>query len=138
MRLVRLGKIAAQAEALRLRRLVRRQAMRGVFAAVAALFGFGVLAWLHVAGCLALTPRFGPTYAALIVAGVDVVFAAICGALAAFSSPDRIEREALLVREEARSQMAEAAVMAAVIGPILRRAGLGLVDRLIGGRPRRR
>lgn len=137
MRLVRLGKIAAQAEALRLRRLVRRQAMRGVYGAVAALFALGMLAWLHVAGARALTPRVGATDAALIVAAVDLVIMAIFGALAAFSGPDRIEREAMEVREEARSQMAEAALVGVVLGPVLRRAGLGIIERIIGGRPRR-
>ncbi len=137
MRLVRLAKIAAQAEALRLRRFARRQAMRGVYGAVAAVFAFGLLAWLHVAGALALTPRVGPVWAALIVAAVDLVIAGIFGAIAASNSPDRIEREALVVREEARSQLAEAAVMTAVVGPVMRRAGLGLLSRLLSGRRRR-
>lgn len=137
MRLVRLGKIAAQAEVLRLRRMARRQAMRGVYGAVAAVFALSLLAWLHIAGAFALAPRVGSIWAALIVAAVDLVIAGILGAIAASSSPDRIEREALVVREEARSQLAEAAVMTALVGPVLRRVGLGLVTRMIGGRPRR-
>ncbi len=136
MRLLRLGKIAAQAEGLRWRRLVRRQIMRGIYGAVAAVFALGLLAWLHIAAALALTPRVGPVWAALILAGVDLVIAGIFGAIAASDKPDRIEREALLVRDEARSQIAEAAVMTAVVGPVLRRLGLGLVERLLGRRRR--
>ena len=136
MRLIQLGKVAAQAEALRLRRFARRQAMRGVFGVVAAVFGLGLLAWLHIAGALALVPSVGQIWAALIVAGVDLVLAGIFAAVAASSTPDRIEREALMVREEARAQMAEAAVMTALVGPVLRRVGLGMVTRMLGGRRR--
>jgi hypothetical protein len=137
MRLLRLGKIAAQAEALRLRRLARRQMRRGAYGAIAALFALSLLAWLHIAGGLALAQMVGPVRAALIVAGVDLVIAGIFGAVAASNRPDRIEREALAVREEARAQMAEAAVMTAVVGPVLRRVGLNLLDRIIRGRRRR-
>jgi hypothetical protein len=134
MRLIRLGKLAAQAEALRLKRLVHRQVMRAVFGAVAVVFAVALLAALHVTGALALLPVVGPVYAALIVAAVDLVIAVLFGLLAAFNGPDRIEREALAVREEARAQLGEAAVMSAVVAPLMRRAGLGLLTRIMGRR----
>ncbi len=111
--------------------------MRAVYGAVAAIFALALLAGLHVIGFLALLIVLHRIPAALVVAGVDLLIVAIFGGLAAFSGPDRIEREAIAVREEARSQMAEAAIMTAVVGPVLRRAGLGLITRFIGGRPRR-
>ncbi len=132
MRLVSLGRVAARAEKLRLQRLVRRQVMRAAMAAAAAVFALALLAALHVAGGLALAPSVGPVYAALIVAAVDLVLVAVLGFLAASDQPDRIELEATRVSQEARAQMAEAAIMATVIAPVMRRVGLGVVDRLIG------
>ena len=120
MRLIELGRIATQAEALRWRRLGRRQLNRAIFAAVAAVFGLGVLIALHVAGALALIPLLGPVYATLVVGAVDLVIAALCLLVAARDQPDRIEREAIAVRNEARSEMAQAAVMSALVLPLLR------------------
>ena len=136
MRVVQLGKGAAQAEKLRIQTLVSRQAKRAVFAAVAAVFAIGLLVALHVAGALALVPLVGALWATLIVAGVDLVLAAVFGGVALFSKPGRIEREALMVREEARAQLGEATVMAMVVGPVMRRAGLSVVHRMMT-RPRR-
>lgn len=138
MRLVRLGKIAAQAEVLRLRRLVRRQIRRGIYGAVAGVFGLGLLAWLHIALALWLASMMAPPWAALIVAGVDLVILGGFGLLALSNTPDRIEREALVVRDEARAQMAEAAVVSVVVTPVLRRVGLDVIARLIGRRRRPR
>ncbi len=137
MRLVRLGRIAAQAELLRLRRLARRQIRRGIYGAIAGIFALGLLAWLHIALALWLASLMAPVWAALIVAGVDLVIAGAFGAVAASNTPDRIEREALVVRDEARAQMAEAAVMSVVVAPVLRRSGLNLLARLIGRRRQR-
>ena len=41
-----------------------------------------------------------------------------------------------MVREEARAQLGEATVMAMVVGPVMRRAGLSVVHRMMT-RPRR-
>ena len=48
MRAVELAKVAAAAEALRLRRLARRQAIRAGLGAGAAIFGIAVFVLLHV------------------------------------------------------------------------------------------
>ena len=81
MRAVRLAKVAAQAEGLRLRRLVRRLAKRAAFGAVAAAFGLAALVLLHVLVFLALVDFAGMLgfWAALIVLGLDVVFAGLFG-----------------------------------------------------------
>ena len=134
MRVVELGRIIAQAEGLRMRRLGRRQAMRAVFGVVAAIFAIALLVSLHVAGALALAGVVAAPYAALIVGGIDLVILAVFGILAARNAPDRIEAEAQEVSREARAQLAEAAVMSALILPVLRRAGFGMASRLLGGR----
>ena len=133
MRVVELGRIMAQAEALRLRRQAHRTVNRAIFGAVAAVFGIALLVALHVAAQQALATLVGPVYATLIVAAVDLVVAGVCGYLAASSKPDQIEREALQVRREARAQLGEAMVMSALVLPAMRRAGFGLASRLLGG-----
>lgn len=136
LRVVQLGKVAAQAEKLRLQSLVSRQIHRAIYAAIAAVFLLALLVVIHVAVGLALTPAVGALYATLIVGAFDLVVALVLGGIALFSKPGRIEREALLVREEARSQLSEAAVMSVVLGPVMRRVGLGLVHKMLT-RPRR-
>ncbi len=136
MRVVQLGKVAAQAEKLRLQTLLSRQIHRAIYAVVAAIFALALFAAVHVAVALALTPAVGALFATLIVAAFDLIVALALGAVALFSKPGRVEREALLVREEARSQLAEATVMSVLLGPVMRRAGLGLVHRMLT-RPRR-
>ncbi len=131
LRVVQLGRVAAQAEKLRIQSLVSRQAKRAAFALVAAVFALGLLVALHVAGALALVPSVGALWATLIVAGVDLVLAAALGSVALFSKPGRVEREALMVREEARAQLGEATVMAMVVGPVMRRAGMGVLHRMM-------
>lgn len=147
MRTFRLARVAAQAELLRLRRFVRRQAVRAALGATAAVFLLGCLAWLHVTGYFALL-RAGilPLWDSLILAGVDVVIAVVFGLLALRDSPGRVEREALQVRRAAQAQMTEAAAMTAVVGPLLRSLGLrrlysvalaALMARFFGGAARR-
>jgi hypothetical protein len=124
MRSLRLARIAAQAELLRLRRLGRRQAMRAVMGAIALFFLVACLAALHFAIYFALQQVLAPVYAVLIVAGIDLVIAAFFGVLAMRDVPDRVEREALMVRQSAQQQLAEAAAMTAVVGPVLRAIGI--------------
>ena len=146
MRVVRLARLAAQAEVLRLRRFARRQATRAALGATAAVFLLLCLAWLHVAGYFALL-RTGilPLWASLVVAGVDVVIGLFFVVLALRDSPGPVEREALQVRRTAQAQIAEAAAMTAVVGPLLRSLGLrritavavaALIARFFGGTAR--
>ncbi len=132
MRLVQLGRVAVQAESLRLRRLAKRTTLRLVLAAGGAVFLIGVLIAVHVAIGLALTPSVGALWATLIVGLIDLLIGGGLLLVALYSSPGKVEREARLVREEARAQMAEAAVISVLVGPALRRVGFTLLDRVLG------
>jgi hypothetical protein len=143
MRTVELARVAAQAELLRIRRLGQRQVNRAIFAAVAAVFFVAMLAGLHVAGAMALTLYVPSIWAALIVAGVDLVIGLILILIAARDRPGEIEVEALRVRQVAQQQMMEAAALTTLIGPMLRLIGTrkvyglalaALTARYLGGR----
>ncbi len=123
MRAVNLAKVGAEAEILRLRHLLKRQGKRAAFGLVAVLFALGVLVLAHVAGWQVLQLYVPPIYATLILLGVDVVFAAIFGILAARSSPSAAERDALAIRQralhEARNSLALGALLP-LAGTVLR------------------
>jgi hypothetical protein len=123
MRAVNLAKVAAEAEILRVRHMLKRQGMRAAFGLVAVLFALGVLVLAHVAGWQVLRLYVPPIYATLILLGVDLVVAAIFGILAARSSPSGAEREALAIRQralhEARSSLALGALIP-LAGTLLR------------------
>lgn len=133
MRTVRLAKVAARAETVRLRRLLLRSLRRAAYAAVALVFAIACLVLLHVLGFEALTQFAGMAsfWAALIVFGVDVVFTAIFGILAAGVVPDPIEREALALRQrsvgELRGALARDAILGSASGMFNRRSqGFGV------------
>jgi hypothetical protein len=123
MRAVNLAKVAAEAEIVRIRHMLKRQGMRAALGLVAVLFVLGVLVLAHFAGWQVLRLYVPPIYATLILLGVDLVVAAIFGILAARSSPSGTEHEALSVRQralrEARSSLALGALIP-VAGALLR------------------
>jgi uncharacterized membrane protein (DUF485 family) len=120
MRPVRLARIAAEAELLRLRRIAVRLGIRAAYGAVALVFLIMFLAFVHVTGFLALELVVAPVYAALIIMGVDLLIAVVFGALAARSSEDRIEREAREVRETAVQQLGRSLSLLALFTPMTR------------------
>jgi len=125
MRSLKLARIAAQAELLRLRRYGDRQVGRVVLAAIAVVFLLACLGTLHFAGYFALRRAdILPIWAALILAGVDLLLALILGLGALRNRPGRLEREALQVRLAAQHQMMETAAMTAVVAPVLRSLGM--------------
>ncbi len=125
MRSLKLAQIAAQAELLRLKCFGERQVGRAVMGAIALVFLLAFLASLHVAGYFALRrAAILPVWAALIVAGVDLLIALVVGLIARSSRPGRVEREALEVRRVAQQHLVEAAAMTAVVGPVLRSLGM--------------
>jgi hypothetical protein len=133
MRTLRLARIAAEAEGLRLRAMARRRLNQVILGAVACLFALCALAIAHFAGWLALVTVVRPLYAALVLLGIDVVIAAVVGLLAGRSSPSRAELDAMLVRDQAKQQLAVATATAAAIGPISRMLGLrGLPSVIVG------
>jgi hypothetical protein len=142
MRAVELGRTAAQAELLRFKRSIRRQAMRGVWGAVAAVFAIAVLVMVHVIAFQLLSMAMQPIWAAVIVLAFDVVMLAIFGSIAASSKPDRIETEAREVRDRALVEMREALAVTALVSPVgrvmVRSAGRGLLDAVTPSFMRRR
>jgi hypothetical protein len=123
MRALRLARVAAEAEALRWRRRLRRTVSRAVLGAVGAVFLLAALSFGHVAVFQALRHTLGPTSSALIVFGGDLVIGLVLVLLASVSSPDRVEVEALEVRQRALQQIEEAAATAALVAPVARLVG---------------
>ena len=101
MRSVNLLKVAFEAELLRLRAMMARQARRAAFGATAVVFGLAVLTLAEITGWQALLLKFEPLPATLLLLGVNLAIAAVFGVLAARSTPGHTEREALRVRRQA-------------------------------------
>ena len=147
MKAVDLAKIAATAEALRLRRHAMRLGRQAAFLAIAGLFGFFALIAVHVVlWTLCDGPwNTGRVWASVIVLGVDVVAAVVLVLLGRGKLPDPIEVEARITRDrslsELRSALAMTAVTTAVAGPAGRFAGRtawNAVRKLLPGGRRRR
>ena len=118
MRAVELAKVAASAEALRLRRITRRQGMRAAFGAGAAVFAIGVLVLLHVVAYHAMVPAVSPLVASLILLAFDLIVAGVLGYLAMSNKPDAIEDEAKMIRQQAVVEMRKAATVMAIAGEV--------------------
>lgn len=125
MRSINLLKIAAEAELLHVRALIARQARRGVFGAIAAVFCLVVLALAEVAGSQALSLKVQPIAATLILLGINLTIAAVFGVMAARSAPSRAEQEAVGVRQQA---------LEAARGSLAFTATLPVASRLVRGR----
>ena len=120
MRTVDLGRTAAQAEVLRLRRLIRRQVGRAVWAAVALVFVIAVLVMIHVVAYMLLATVVPAVAAAAIVLGFDVVMTALFAVLALRGAPDRVETEAKVIRDQALAEMKESLAITALLSPLTR------------------
>jgi len=118
MRTVDLAKIAASAEALRLRRIARRQGMRAAYGAAAAVFGIAVFVLLHVVAYHAMVPPLSPLIASLILLAFDLVVAAVLGYLALSNKADAIEDEAKMIREQAVVEMRRSVTTMALVGEV--------------------
>ena len=103
MRTLRLARIAAEAEGLRLRRRAQRTVVRVALGLIGLMFLGWALVFAHLAVWFWLRESVGWTEpgAAIVVAGADLIIAAVLVLLAARSSPGRVEREALHVRQKA-------------------------------------
>ena len=118
MRAVELAKVAAAAEALRLRRIARRQGMRAAYGAGAAVFAIAVFVLLHVVAYHLLLNAVSATIASLILLGFDLVVAGVLAFLAMRNTPDQVEREALAVRRQAVLEMKKSVTVMAIAGEI--------------------
>jgi hypothetical protein len=123
MRLFRFLQLAAQAETLRWKRTGRGYAIQAGFGAGAAIFALMMLVMLHLAVFQWLAgTSVGPVWGALIVAGVDLVFAGLFGFLATRGGLDPVAVEAERVRDNALRQLGDQTARAAIIVPMVRSA----------------
>jgi hypothetical protein len=120
MRAFRLARVAAEAEALRVREMMRRTAMRAAFGIIAMGFLGGAVVFAHVAAWFWLRVAWEAQHAALIVAGADLVLAILLAVLAARSSPSRVELEALAVRRQAVESVGSTLAFSALAMQLLR------------------
>ncbi|MDQ2802459.1 MAG: hypothetical protein M3Y41_07160 [Pseudomonadota bacterium] len=119
MRSVRLAQIAAQAEGLRLRRRVSRVIMQVVLALVAVPFLIATLVFLELALWKVVAANVLPVWAALIVAGVNLIIAGIVLILAMTrGGDDRVAIEALQVRQRAFESAQRSLSLAALVAPV--------------------
>jgi len=120
MRTLRLARIAAEAEGIRLRHRVQRTAVRGVFALIALGFLVAAGVFFHIAGWFWLRERWEPPASAMIIGGVDIVLAGLLTLLAARSSASRTELEALAVRQRAVESIASTLAISTLAAQLLR------------------
>jgi hypothetical protein len=135
IRPLRLVRVAAKAQGLALRRQVAGAIRRAVLGAIAALFALGALIILHIIGYLALGKyaHFEPIPAAAIVLGVDVVIAAIFGALASASATDPVLQEALRMRDDSLEQARQSLTLASMAAPLTRLlSDMGILRAVFG------
>lgn len=122
MRPLRLARIAAEAEGLRLRRMAQRTAVRLALLLIAAFWLFCAIAIFHVGVWFLLRNDLGwkTQTAGLAMAGFDFFVAVILSIIAALSSPGRVEREAREVRDRALENANNSLRVSAMLLPALR------------------
>lgn len=123
MRALELAKVAAAAEALRLKRYARRQGIRIALATGAAVFLLALIIMVHVLAVVLLAMVVHLWLAVLIVLVVDLVIGGVLGSLALSNKPDRIELEAAAVRRQSLVEAKTAATSLATLGEV---AGLAI------------
>jgi hypothetical protein len=119
VRTTRLARLAAEAEILLIRRELKTALRRGMYGAVAAVFGLAALSILHVLGYMALRQyaQFSPVAAAAIVLVVDTAITAIFGVLASGAMKDPVAEEARAIRDQSLAQIKDTLTMAAILKP---------------------
>jgi len=120
MRTLRLARVAAEAEGLRLRYTARRAMTRGILVLIALGFLLGACVFCHIAAWFWLRAHWEPPGSALILAGADLVLAAFLVLLAARSSAGRVEIEALAVRQRALGSITSTLALSALAAQLLR------------------
>ena len=120
MRTLRLARIAAEAEGIRLRSRARRAIVRVALLMLALGFLLGAAVFGHIAAWFWLRQRWEPQVVALIFAGADAVVAFLLVLLAARSTDSRVELEALAVRQRAVESIAGTFAFSAMAAQLLR------------------
>jgi hypothetical protein len=119
MQALKLARIAAEAEALRLRYSARRTAVRVALGLTALGFLSGAIVFCHVAAWFRLSVSWGEPVAALILAGTDLLAAVVLALVAARSSAGRFEAEALALRKRALDQATRSLAFSALMTPLV-------------------
>lgn len=132
MRPIRLARIAAEAEGVRLRGMMARIVTRAIFAVIGLLFILGAITFAHVAAWYEIRTALDQSYLATagILGGADLLLAVILLFLATRSTPSRVETEALEVRRKAIQGLSSALNVTQLVLP--------LVLRIAGSARRRR
>jgi len=121
MGVVRLLEVAAEAEALRLRREARRVTVQVVLCSVAGAFALLAVGLLHLAVLVTVARHHGLVTAALWMALVDLMVAGVLIAVSRIRRVDPIALEALRIRRRALEEISTGSV----IGGVLRVVGRG-------------
>lgn len=125
MKAVELARVAAAAEAQRIRLQIFRYGRQAAFLAVAGLFGLFALAFVHVFLWMVFAGPFntGRVWASVIVLGFDVVVAGVLLLLGRGKLPAPAEVEARITRDRSISELKSALAMTAVSGAVAGPAG---------------
>jgi len=123
MRPLRLARIAAEAEGLRLRHRARRAAIRAALAIIATAFLIGAVTFVHIAAWFWLRLSLEGQQVALTLAAADLVLAVLLGLLATRATPSQIEVEALAVRQRAVEGVTSAITWSTLAVQLLRIVG---------------
>jgi len=118
MRTLRLARVAAEAEALLLRRRLRQVVIRAVLGGVAAVFLVGAVAMLQVYAWVRLEPLWGSAITALVLAGADAVIAIVVALFALRTPTDPIAISAVAVRDQAVNEMRNALTLGTLVKPL--------------------
>lgn len=130
MRTVELARVALAAEGLYLRRVARRQALRGAFAVAAAIFAVLMLAVLHIVLYQLARLWLSPLLSAVVVFVLDIVVTGILATLALRGAPDPVETEARQIRVQA---VAELRASLTAMGMAAEMAGLLMRSKVRSG-----
>ena len=120
MRTLRLVRIAAEAEGLRLREQIRRTVVRAILGIIAMGFLAAAVVFANIAAWYWLRLYWTELNTALAMAGADIVMALLLMALAARSTPSRAEVEALAIRRQAMDSAAGSLGFSALAVQLLR------------------
>ena len=125
MKVVELTRIAAAAEALRIKRRVIRYGKQAAFLMVGAVFALFFLGVAHVLLWMVCDGPWntGRVWATVIVLAVDAVIAGILMLLGRGRLADPVEVEARITRDRSLSELRTAVALTAVTGPAGRFAG---------------
>lgn len=130
VRLLRLARIAAEAEGLRLRRRARRAAIRVVLGLIALVWLFGAVVFVHVAVWNWLEDSIGwtPLGTAWTLAACDAVIALVLCLAAALLGPGKVETDALAVRTRAVDAATHSLALSVMLTQVVR-AAIDLIRR---------